>query len=224
MSPTIGVILGGIITILVAIAVEICRTPRLKLRITSSIDQDYSGQGRPANHARFLLIECKNNPLPRLMRWLSRSAALQCQGTITFHHLNDGQDVFGKTMPTRWSTSPEPIPLEIEIGQQRGKIIDYSRLTLESRIDIYPGEKSDLGVAARFDDDTDCFGWSNLNYFSNPMWRNPGFKLGPHRYLVKITVTSASQQATKLVRLINDVPRNAFRLEDAQPNDYIRVC
>ncbi len=220
MSTTISVILGGIITIFVAITVERLRMPRLSLRITAHVDQDYTGQGRPANLARFLLIECINEPLPQLMRWLSRSAALQCQGTITFHHL-DGQNVFGRTMPTRWSTSIEPTPLQIIIGQQQGILIDQARLTPDSRVDIYPGEKSDLGVAARFDTDADCFGWSNLSYFSSPLWRNPDFKLGPGRYLVNINVTSASQQVTKLVRLINDVPRSDFRLEEAQPGDRV---
>jgi len=124
-------------------------------------------------------------------------------------------------MPTRWSTSIEPTPLQIIIGQQQGILIDQARLTPDSRVDIYPGEKSDLGVAARFDTDADCFGWSNLSYFSSPLWRNPDFKLGPGRYLVNINVTSASQQVTKLVRLINDVPRSDFRLEEAQPGDRV---
>jgi hypothetical protein len=141
-------------------------------------------------------------------------------------------------MPTRWSTSIEPTalemrigeqrgvlieqagaPLEIRIGEHRGILIDQARLTPESRADIYPGEKSELGVAAKFDDDVDCFGWSNLNYFSNPQWRNPDFKLEHRRYLVKITVTSASQQVSKVVRLLNDVPRASFRLEEPQPED-----
>jgi hypothetical protein len=33
---------------------------------------------------------------------MSRNAAIQCHSAITFHHL-DGQKVFNRTMPIRWS-------------------------------------------------------------------------------------------------------------------------
>jgi hypothetical protein len=53
-------------------------------------------------------------------------------------------------------------------------IIDTMRLSLKSRIDVYPGESEPLDVAARFDDDVQCFGWSNEGYFSDPPWRELG--------------------------------------------------
>jgi hypothetical protein len=98
---TFSVILGGIITILTAIFVENMRRPRLILRIIMPADLHY--QGRPANRAKYLLLEIENKSLPSFARWMSRNAALQCHGTSTFHHL-DGQKLFGRSMDIRWSS------------------------------------------------------------------------------------------------------------------------
>ena len=73
---------------------------------------------------------------------MMRAPALQCRATISFHHL-DGQQVFTEVMEGRWAGSVEPLPLPV-IGPegQQSQIIDVMRLTLESRIDIYPAKGS----------------------------------------------------------------------------------
>jgi hypothetical protein len=94
-----------------------------------------------------------------------RAPALQCRATITFHY-RDGQKVFDKAMEGRWSGSPEPNPLPIvdPSGRQSQIIVDFSRLILESRIEIYPGQDRTLDVAVRFDSDEECYGWNNEVY------------------------------------------------------------
>jgi hypothetical protein len=151
---------------------------------------------------------------------MSRQAAIQCHGTITFHHL-DGQNIFGRAMSVRWSGSPEPTPIYLEIEGKRIAIIDPTKFTLVSRTDVYPGEAEVLDVAARFDNENDCYGWSNENYFSNPIWRNPNWKLPQGRYLVNVTVVSSGEKCAGIFRLINDVPQQDFRIEPAQKNDKV---
>lgn len=212
------VILGAVIAIVLTIAVETLRKPRLTLSIASPIDKEY--QDRPARDVRFLLIECQNQPLPWFARWMSRNAALQCHGTVSFYHL-DGQNVFGRSMPSRWSGTTEPAASQIILGEQRGFLIDLQRMTIESRVDIHPGEKALLDIAAKFDEESECYGWSNLSYLSTPVWRNPDWKLNSGRYLVRVTVMSAGEQCSGIFRLINDVQRGDCRIEKALQSDQV---
>ncbi len=216
------IVIGALITIGIVVFVEYFRKPKLKLTIADPVNASYTN--RPANSAKYLGLMVENRPLPRLIRWLSRNAALHCHGLITFHHL-DEQNVFGRSMQTRWSGSPEPVPIYAVLrGRAPGRIDIYDpiRLSPEMHRDIYSGESEKFDVAARFDNDVDCYGWCNDNYFSNPTWRNPDWKLNPGRYLVKVTVMSSSTKCSGLFRLINDVPVNDFRLENAQASDVVR--
>jgi hypothetical protein len=153
-----------------------------------------------------------------------RAPALQCRGLITFHHL-DGQDIFGRAMAVRWSSSPQPVPTEVVdlLGVPQFRIVDIAKLTSESRIDVYPGETELLDVAVRFDSEADCYGWNNEAYFSPTLWRTLDWKLGAGRYLVKVVVISSGQKVTAVFRLMNDVSRNAFRLEMATKDEWMKV-
>jgi hypothetical protein len=217
-STVLEVVLGAIIAIVITIWVESLRKPRLSLGIIPYKDVSYSN--RPASSARFLYLELKNEPLPRLFRWMSRNPALQCHGTITFHHL-DGQNIFGRAMPIRWSGSPEPVGMPIKIEDIQLLIFDPSRYTLTPRMDVYPGESETLDVAARFDEEEECYGWSNENYFSDPIWRNPDWRLPRGRYLVKVVVETAGEKITGIYRLIGDVRRQDFRLEPKMADDVV---
>ncbi len=99
-SSIFEIIIGAVIVIIMTILLEKLRKPKLELRIVSPIDVNF--EKKPAKKARFLGLDLVNNPLIKIFRWMSRNAAIQCHGTITFHHL-DGQKVFDRTMPIRWS-------------------------------------------------------------------------------------------------------------------------
>ena len=215
----IGVILGGLVTMMVSITVESLRRPRLKLRIAPPVDKHF--QERPASSARFLYLELMNEPLSWWARWMSRNAALQCHGEIMFHHL-DGQNVFGRAMPIRWSTLPEPVASSLVVDGKEIKIVDLSSLTREPRIDVYPGEAEPLDTVTRFDDEDEAYGWNNETYFSRPIWRNPDWKLPSGRYLIKVTVRSSGETLTDIFRVINDVGQKDFRLEPKLPSDSVR--
>jgi hypothetical protein len=218
----IGIIIGGLITILTAMWVEYIRRPSLRLAIEDPpIDRDGVGLGRCRN----LRIRLINESLPWGLRWIQRAAALQCRGEITFHHLDDGQDFLGRGMPVRWARSPEPIAPQIYDLQQHQPqfyIVDFSRANVESRIDVYPGEEEILDVAVRFDGETDCYGWNNEAYGNN--WRTPRWRLPRGRYLVKVVVTSSGQKCVDVFRLVNDTPQlTDFRLTVASKDDRAKI-
>lgn len=219
MSTTfLEILLGAIVAILITIWVENLRKPKLTIRITPPADRQY--EGRPARQVRFLSVEVINHPLPKWAQWMSRGAATQCHGTITFHHL-DGQNLFGRAMPARWSASPEPVATQFVIDGKTFLFVDPSKFTTSLRMDIYPGEVELLNIAGKFDDDADCYGWSNESYFSDPVWRNPNWRLPVGRYLVKVVVNTAGEKVSSVFRLINDVPRTDFRLEPTMPKDSV---
>src|SRR6266852_146016 len=156
-----GLIAGAIVGILgsvgTAIGVEYLRRPRLLLSIEAPpLDNTYPPTA-PARNMRSLRVNLFNQPLPQWARWMVRAPALQCRATITFHHL-DGQNVFGRTMGGRWASSPEPVPIPVMgPGGQQFQMLDFTRLTLESRIDVSPDESELLDIAVRADNDTECF-------------------------------------------------------------------
>jgi len=213
------IVLGAVLAILTTVYLENLRKPKLDLAVAEAHDVDYTiGPRRPANVARYLAVDVVNTPLPRWARWWSRDAAVACHGSISFHHL-DGHNVFGRSMSARWSGAPEPVFVQYRLGQGPVVVVDPSRVAVGSRMDLYAGERQRLDVAARFDNDAECYGWNNESYFSNPQWRNPDWVLPRGRYFVRITVRSAAQSCTSFFRLINGVSRQDSGLEPALPSD-----
>ena len=183
---------------------------------------DFMSSARsPARDRRHLRLILRNRPLPAVLHWMERNAALQCRGEITFHHL-DGQDVFGRRMTIRWANSPQPVPPQITDlkGEIQFLIQDFGRSAMDT-MDVYPGEEEVFDVAARFDDEPECFGWNNDSYLFE--WRNPHWRLAPGRYLVEVVITSSGQKCIGEFRLINDVARTDFRLEKVTPDDRVNL-
>jgi hypothetical protein len=154
-----------------------------------------------------------------------RAPALQCQGTITFHRLSDGRNIFSKPMEARWAGSlqPNPIPVVDQTGNVVFHIHDPERIGVGSRVDIYPGDSEPLDVVARIESDDECYGWNNETYFSRPFGRNQNWKLGRGRFLVRITITSSGQKCQDTFVLINDVPRAELRMAPATKEEAARI-
>lgn len=223
MEVAISIFFGGLITVLTAIGVEYLRNPALRLAIEDPPLDLPSPDGK--NMRRNLRLTLRNKSLPFGTRWMQRAAAIQCRGEITFHHLNDGQEVFfHRAMAVRWVRSPEPIANQIISldGKVQFHILDFARAATESRIDVYPGEEEVLDVAVRFDGEAECYGWNNDSYLYN--WRNPNWKLPRGRYLVKVVITSSGRKCSGVFRLVNDVDsRTDFRLVRASHDDRAKV-
>jgi hypothetical protein len=197
MELVLGALLGAILSALTSIAitvwVERLRQPHLRLSIeTPPTDAQY--QNRPATLARYVRVWVVNERPAGWVRWIMRQTALQCRAEITFHHL-DGENVFGRTMSVRWAGTPEPTAIPV-LGPNgvEYQILDFVRLTTDSRIDIQPGDGTALDVAAKFDSEDVCYGWNNDAYFVNTPWRNPIWRLNPGRYRVRAVVICAGQR------------------------------
>jgi hypothetical protein len=220
VETAIGIVGGAIVAIIVTVVVEVLRRPKLRMTIVPGERVPQYPLNSTARTGHYLHIDLVNEPLPGLFRWLARDAALQCRGTITFHNLDGGQ-FFAAPMPVRFARSPEPIPLQIRFSGGAGVLVDPQRMSLESRFDLYPGEATPFDVAVKFDSDDAAYGWTNQNYFSEPIWRNPDWKIPQGRYLVKVTMKSSNATCRGLFRLLNDAGPNDFRLEPAQTTDRV---
>jgi hypothetical protein len=218
-ETAVGIVGGAVVAILTTITVEMVRRPRLRLRIAPAVDAPYP-EDQPAKRGRSLTVDLVNDPLHLLFRWMSRSPALQCRGTISFHHL-DGERYFKDQMPLRFAHSLQPLPMQIVLGEMHGFLVDPIRLSADSRIDVYPGESTPIDIAVKFDSEDECYGWSNLSYFSDPPWRHPDWKLPQGRYLIAVSVSSSGQKCTGLFRLLNHGGPKDFRLEPALASDKL---
>jgi hypothetical protein len=222
-GAVLGAVFSSLISVAITIWVERLRQPKLKLSIEHTpCDQRY-GAKAPATESRHLRLEVLNEMPSGLAWWIARLPALQCRGEITFHHL-DGQKVMDRTMTGRWRESPEPIPTPV-VGPAgvQFQIIDFAKMNADPRVDIQASESALLDVAARFDQETSCWGWNNEAYFNNNNWRTPRWELPPGRYLVRAVIISAGQKHEHIVRMANDRTRTDFRLEPATKEDMSKV-
>jgi hypothetical protein len=215
----LGVVLGAIISIVTTVLIENWRRPKLRIRLLAHSDADYSTRPkRHATFARYLNVIVENARMPFGLRWLSRNAAMQCIGHISFHTL-EGQDIFGRPMEARWGNSPEPVPATVIIDNKQGVIYDKTRLHGLAHVDILEGRNEGMNIAARFDDEVECWGWSNSSYFCQRLWRNDDWKLGRGTYLVLVVVRSAGAESANVFRLVTEASRDSFRLENATGTD-----
>jgi len=223
LEMLLGAILGTLFSITVTIAIELLRVPHLELRIpleSEVQDIDYRAMGvpKPAKRARWAQLYLTNKALPGWLRFLQRSPAVQCQGTAKFYH-KDGQPVWDREMPIRWTYSPEPYYEESVRGEdgkhQSRKVQRLDRLVRS--VDIQPSRPIKLDLAARYDDDEECYGWNNETYIRG--WRNLYWKLDKGIYFVRVRISAVNAQCEGFYRLVNDVPIDDFRLVDALPED-----
>lgn len=203
MATFISFLLGGLASFLATLVAERLKRPRLVGEVLQPLDVDYSkGPLRQAKVARFLQIRITNRDLPPWLRWLGRNAALFCSGTIDFETAS-GEAVFSHSMPLRWSGTPEPVPMRIEIDGSKGVIFDHFRAHLEQKVDIPAGESRTLDVAAQFDGETECYGWSNEAYLPVPCWRNQGRRMNTGTFRVAVTILHLGGKMRLACELIN---------------------
>lgn len=211
LESLVGVVLGGLITVTVAAAIEMLRRPHLAIALHEPLDRSY-GELSPAREARFLVVYAGNRPLPRGLRWMTRNTATQCLATLDFCRL-DGQRLFSGPIVARWSSAPEPTNDVILVnGDPWGQIVKTGRSGEGSRIDIPADGVEELGVAAMFDQEVDCYAWNQESYHSDPVWRRQDRRLAPGTYLVFVSVRSQGEVVTRGFRLICERGRTEFRL------------
>jgi hypothetical protein len=126
-------------------------------------------------------------------------------------------------MPIRWSGSDEPFSYQALQGGI-AQLFDLTKYNTGFRRDCFPGRPELVDVAARFDNDEDCYGWSNESYLPDKNWpRNPDFRLPKGRYLVKATIHSSGERVSRVFVLENSVAREHFRLLTPSGEEAARI-
>lgn len=193
---------GAVVAILIAIAVEYLRSPKLKLEI-EPISTVPLHSANTTYQIESIKVRLFNKKLPLFASWMLREPASQCRAIITFYDLQ-GKETPGGAMNGRWPNSPQPVPtVVVGPNNQQFAILDQEKLTLVSRIDVFPDESEPLDIAMRVIGQSDCYGWNNESYFSVPQFFNPKWKLPMGGYLVKVVVISSGQKCTKIFHLVN---------------------
>lgn len=217
-----GAFLGALLSLLASIYFEYQRKPKLELKIEDPpFDATY--ESAPAKKARFVRVQLCNRAMPRLFRWLGRDAAMYCHGDIQFHHLLDGAPLFSRPMPIRWAGSDEPLSFQVLPDGKVVQVFDQVKYNAAFHRNCYPCSKEPIDVAARFDEDEDCYEWSNESYLPGKGWRNNDWKLPKGRYIVTVTVYSAGEKVTGVLKLENSVGLKDFRLMKASDDDIRKV-
>jgi hypothetical protein len=222
LTTFIGAFLGALLSLLISIYIEYQRKPKLYFTIEEPIF-DASYPSAPARDARFLRVQLWNRAMPKFLKWLNREAALHCSGDIQFHHIEDGAPIFTRSRPIRWAGSEEPLSFQVLQDGRVVQLFDPGKYSAASRRNCFPGDKETIDVVARFDDDEECFGWSNENYLPGKGWRNDDWKLPGGRFLVKVTVYSSGEKIVGVFKLENSVGRKDFRLMEASVEDVRKL-
>jgi hypothetical protein len=175
----VGGVLGTVFSIVVTVVVENLRRPNLTITIEPPGDYALGSiVGGNQEPYRALTVRVSNT---FFANWMERGAALGCRGTISFHRLGDGQDIFGTAMAARWAGGLQPIPVPIvnaHSKQVEQFLVDDQRLAGGSVMDIHSGESEFLDIAARFNGEQNCYGWNNESYFVQPPGQTGQPKMG----------------------------------------------
>jgi hypothetical protein len=217
-----GAFLGALLSLFISIYIEYQRKPKLYFTIEDP-PNDASYSNAQAQKARFLRVQLWNRAMPKFLNWLNREAALHCNGDIQFHHIDDGATIFSRAMPIRWSGSDEPISFQVLQDGRVAQIFDPGKYSAAARRNCYAGSKETIDVVARFDNDEDCYGWSNENYVPGKGWRNDDWKLPKGRFFVTVTVYSSGEKVVGAFKLENSIGRKDFRLSQPSPADLRKL-
>lgn len=223
LITALGAFLGALLTLLVSIYIEFQRKPKLYFTIEDPpSDQTYTSA--PAKHARFVRVHLRNKAIPKPLIWLSRHTAMHCHGEINFYHISDAAPVFSKPMPIRWSESDEPLSPQLLNNGQLIQVFDPAKYNAAFYRNCYPGSKESIDIACRFDNDEDCYGWSNESYLPSKGWRNQDWKLPKGRYYVSITIHSSGDKVVDVFKLDNFTTIDHFRLMKVPSNERNKLA
>jgi hypothetical protein len=210
-----------------AVSIEALKNHSVDVKIALADEAVYPGkpartspnyamlQDFPAQKGVYLCLEAVNHPLPRWARWMSRSTAVQCRGELTFLY-ESGLPVFARPMPIRWVDAPEPLPMYIVIDNKKVPIYDPNAHHIPDSIDIYANRSRKFNIAAKFDDEDDCYAWNNENYTSIPEWRNPYWKLPRGRYFLVVDLNLCGAKLSRVFALFNEGVGENFRIGPVQ--------
>ena len=214
---------ASILALLIAMALESCRRPKLLIGKTHCIKRRHPfGHKNPL--IKSLLVDVENKQMPCLLKWAwDRNPAQDCRAKIEFLYKN-GERALEKEMTGRWASTPEPIAPVLypsSINEDIPKVVTILDPNREQpSVIIGPGRTERLDVVFRINDEEFpeqketyqyCWGWNNEGYMFDH--RPEKWKLPARQFIARITVTSGGQSTTADFKIINDLGFGQFRLE-----------
>jgi hypothetical protein len=194
--------LSAALGMLVVIWFEWMKRPKLRITIAEPWD------GNLANSiVRTVRISVENVSPLAVVRWfIARQPAFAAYALIDFFRL-DGTAAFASSMTARWVGSPQPPQLA------HNNVIYPDALEILRYRDVHLNRVESMDLATKFDNDTDCFGFTNTSYF-HPDFKDPDWRLPQERYRIRVSLYSGSNSTGKTFILRNDLPRPDFCLQN----------
>jgi hypothetical protein len=168
--------------LIVALLFDYARKPRLRFGAFDPVRGAgaFNQQGQQVG-ASFIRVGVETDyPLRFTRKYVMPQPALRARAELWFCDATC-RLIGGRSMPGRWSGSPQPTPpfatgqvaIAGQVGQIRLRHIDVNVLGASSLLDIYPDAPETLDIAVGLDGDPVAYGWSNENYRGNWMWALP---------------------------------------------------
>jgi len=125
----IGLFLGILGSLIVAMFVEWKRKPQLSISIPRPEEVPLYSDGKKIGTLIALRVRVSNDSLPFALCWMQRQSARDCRATVYFLR-EDGTPFINDPMPGRWAGSVEPVPLQgvIRPSGETIEIHDITRL------------------------------------------------------------------------------------------------
>jgi hypothetical protein len=210
-SAFIAAVFGVVASSLFVLFLESWRRPNIVIEIERVLPPRHNGR-------QFLRVGVRNENTPFLIKFfLDRQPALLTSARIVFL-TEQGHLVFNRDeiMQGRWASTPEPVSIQLLPNPQvpgavaMAQVLDPSRI--RDAVDIAPGAEEMLDVVMRSDIEEACIGWHNGGILGSTP---PKYMLGKGRYHALIVVQVGGRLFRKVVRIVNDLDIDHFRLEDA---------
>lgn len=210
----LAVFFGALAANAVSASVARRRRPYLTLKLGGRNDRTFPDDGSyPARRMSVLTLILRNERLgPLFSVWLSRAPAVGCRGTIAFHKL-DGTPIFDRPMHVRFVSGRELTEAAAKADSRRRE--DDRPFDPPQGLNIEPGGEAALYVVARFDDDAECYGWSDESDRCEPLWRHPDWRIDDPYFLVRVTVEARDGFCSGTFRIINESQQGVFVIDAA---------
>lgn len=162
--------------IIITLAVERYRRPRLTVRIGTFADFPKTPR------FRILHVIVRNEP-----KIVASETAINCRGNITVRDFNTDQ-ILLRDIGTKWATKPEPIRPVITPSQAPMYYVDDALLAEAYTEEIAAGGERPLAIAIKFDNESEFYAFGPESYRHNLKKRD--YIVNSNKCFVDVSLTA----------------------------------
>jgi len=211
--PATQMLLGSLLSAFVSVLLEWKKRPKVSVSIDQNVPERVTQWDADRNPVvRYEAVRLIVANLKRWPKFWPRQSLIRVSAKITFHDAHTGADLFGRPMKARWASLPQP-EIVLFINNRKTTVSDLSLISNAPELDIPWGEREELDVAARFENEAAVYGWSNENYYDpDGMYRAEKWRITEERCLVKVLLQGSGERSVHVYRMTN-VQGNRLRLD-----------